>query len=92
MGGFKGGVQGVATAPPLPPKCQSHSAKCNTTYVLIYVEPLIYVAKRLVVVVVSSVQAVKLLSTLAVVHSEVLHLLKCQLGLNPVLKLSTRLN
>ena len=72
-----GGVQGVAT--PSPPNSQNHSAKCSATYVLMYVEALIHIAKRLVVVVVSSVQVVKPLSRPAVVHSEVLHL-ECPLG------------
>ena len=45
-----GGVQGVAT----PPNSQSHSIKCSTTNVLRYAQALIYIAKSLVVVVVSS--------------------------------------
>ena len=45
---------------PGPPKCKASSIT-------------IYIAKRLVVVVVSSIQVAKPLSRLAVVHSEVLH-------------------
>ena len=59
---------------------------------LIYAEALVYIAKRLLVVVVSSLQVVKLPARLSVVHSEVLHLLECQLGLDAVLELSARLN
>ena len=76
-----GGVQGVAT----PPNGQSHSIKCSTTNVLRYAQALIYIAKSLVVVVVSSKQVVKLLSRLTVVQAEVLHLLECLLGHNTVL-------
>ena len=68
-----------------PLKWSESQCKCSATYVLIYVEALIYmyIAKRLVVVVViSSVQVVKPLSRLSVVHSEVMHLLECLLGLN----------
>ena len=53
-GGGGGGVQGVAT----PPNGQSHSIKCSTTNVLIYAQALIYIAKSLVVVVVSSKRVV----------------------------------
>ena len=48
MGGFRGGVQGVAT----PPNGQSHSIKCSATDVLSHADALIYIAKSLVVVVV----------------------------------------
>ena len=59
-GGFRGGgVQGVATP---PPNGQSHSIKCSTTNVLRYAQALIYIAKSLVVVVVSSKRVVKPLS------------------------------
>ena len=76
-GGFRGGIQGVAT----PPNAgQSHSIKCSTTNVLRYAQALIYIAKSLVVVVVSSKRVVKPLSRLAVVQPEVLHLLECLLG------------
>ena len=71
-----GGVQGVAT----PPNGQSHSIKCSTTNVLRYAQALIYIAKSLVVVVVSSKRVVKPLSRQAVVQPEVLHLLECLLG------------
>ena len=57
--------------PPPPQNGQSHCAKCCAA-VPIYVEVLIYIAKRLVVVVVSSVQVVKPLSRLAMVHSDLL--------------------
>ena len=50
-----GGVQGVAT----PPNGQSHSIKYSTTNVLRYAQALIYIAKSLVVVVVSSKRVVK---------------------------------
>ena len=81
LGGGGGGVQGVAT----PPNGQSHSIKCSTTNVLRYAQALIYIAKSLVVVVVSSKRVVKPLSrlaapALAVVQPEVLHLLECLLG------------
>ena len=66
-GGFRGGVQGVAT----PPNGQSHSIKCSTTNVLRYAQALIYIARSLVVVVVSSKRVVKPLSRLAVVQPEV---------------------
>ena len=82
-GGFRGGVQGVAT----PPNGQSHSIKCSTTNVLRYAQALIYIAKSLVVVVVSSKRVVKPLSRLAVVQPEVLHLLECLLGHSTVLGL-----
>ena len=65
-----GGVQGVAT----PPNGQSHSIKCSATDVLSHADALIYIAKSLVVVVVSSIQVVKPLSRQVVVQSEVLHL------------------
>ena len=57
---------------------------------LIYADALIYIGKRLVVVVVGSVQVAKPLSRLPVVHSEVLHLLECLLGLDEVV--SARVN
>ena len=69
-----GGVQGVAT----PPNGQSHSIKCSTANVLRYAQALVYIAKSLVVVVVSSKRVVKPLSRL--VQPEVLHLLECLLG------------
>ena len=81
--GGGGGVQGVAT----PPDGQSHSIKCSTTNVLRYAQALIYIAKSLVVVVVSSKRVVKPLSRLAVVQPEVLHLLECLLGHSTVLGL-----
>ena len=59
-----------------PPNGQSHSIKCSTTNVLRYAQALIYIAKSLVVVVVSSKRVVKPLSRLAVVQPEVLHLLE----------------
>ena len=71
-GGGWGGVQGVAT-----PQMVSHSIKCSTTNVLRYAQALIYIAKSLVVVVVSSKRVVKPLSRLAVVQPEVLYLLEC---------------
>ena len=80
-----GGVQGVAT----PPNGQSHSIKCSTTNVLRYALALIYIAKSLVVVVVSSKRVVKPLSRLAVVQPEVLHLLECLLGHSTVLGLGS---
>ena len=52
MGGFGGGGCN-------PPNGQSHSVKCGATNVLIYAEALIYIAKWLVVVVVTSVPVVK---------------------------------
>ena len=56
-----------------------------------YALALIYIAKRLVVVVVNSKRVVKPLSRLAVVQPEVLHLLECLLGHSTVLGLgSTR--
>ena len=84
-GGGGGGVQGVAT----PPNGQSHSIKCSTTNVLRYAQALIYIAKSLVVVVVSSKRVVKPLSRLAVVQPEVLYLLECLLGHSTVLGLSS---
>ena len=85
-GGFNGGGGGVATPPPPPPpNGQSHSIKCSTTNVHRYVQALIYIAKSLVVVVVSSKRVVKPLSRLAVVQPEVLHLSECLLGYNTVL-------
>ena len=75
-GGEEGGVQGVATSP----NGQSHSIKRSTTNVLRYAQALIYIAKSLVVVVVSSKQVVKPLSRQAVVQPEVLRLLECLLG------------
>ena len=84
-GGFRGGVQGVAT----PPNGQSHSVKCSTTNVLRYAQALIYIAKSLVVVVVSSKRVVKPLSRLAVVQPEVLHLLECLLRHSTVLGLGS---
>ena len=71
-----GGVQGVAT----PPNGQSHSIKCSTANVLRYAQALVYIAKSLMVVVVSSKRVVKPLSRQAVVQPEVLHLLECLLG------------
>ena len=71
-----GGFRGVAT----PPNGQSHSIKCSTANVLRYAQALVYIAKSLVVVVVSSKQVVKPLSRQAVVQPEVLHLLECLLG------------
>ena len=69
--GGSGGVQGVAT----PPNGQSHSIKRSTANVL---SALIYIAKCLVVVVVSSMLVVKPLSRQAVVLSaQVLHSLEC---------------
>ena len=68
-----------------PQNGQSHSIKCSTTNVLRYAQALIYIAKSLVVVVVSSKQVVKPLSRLPVVQPEVLHLLECFLGHNTVL-------
>ena len=42
---WKGGDQGVAIPP--PPNGQSHSAKCSATVLIyMYVEALIYIAKR----------------------------------------------
>ena len=74
-----------------PPNGQSHSIKCSTTNVLRYAQALIYIAKSLVVVVVSSKRVVKPLSRQAVVQPEVLHLLECLLGHSTVLGLgSTR--
>ena len=49
MGGFRGGVQRVATP---PPNGQSHSIKYSTTDVLSLADALIYIAKNLVIVVV----------------------------------------
>ena len=73
-----------------PPKNgQSHSIKCSTTNVLRYAQALIYIAKSLVVVVVSSKRVVKPLSRQAVVQPEVLHLLECLLGHSTVLGLSS---
>ena len=46
-GGSRGGVSGVAT----PPNGQSYNIKCSTTDVLSHGDALIYLAKRLVVVV-----------------------------------------
>ena len=48
MGGFRGGVQGVAT----PPNGQSHTMKYSAINVFSRAGALIYIAKRLVVVVV----------------------------------------
>ena len=49
MGGFRGGVQGVAT----PPNGQSHTViKCSAIDVLSHADALIYIAMSLVVVVV----------------------------------------
>ena len=78
---------GVCTPPPPPPYGQSQSIKCSIADVLSHVDVLIYIANSLVVVVVSSIQVVhvKPLSRLAVVQSEVLHLLECLLGLSTVL-------
>ena len=63
----------------------SHSIKCSTTNVLRYAQALIYIAKSLVVVVVSSKRVVKPLSRQAVVQPEVLHLLECLPGHSTVL-------
>ena len=60
---------------------QQHSVKYSATTMLISVEPLIYIAEWLVVIVVSSVQIVKPHSRLSG-----LHLLECLLGLDAVLK------
>ena len=49
-----GGVQGVATPP--PPNGQSHSINYSAADVLSHADALIYLAKSLVVVVVSSIQ------------------------------------
>ena len=76
-----GGFRGLQP----PPNGQSHSIKCSTTDVLRYAQALIYIAKSLVVVVVSSKRVVKPLSRLAVVQPEVLHLLECLLGHSTVL-------
>ena len=70
----------------------THSIKCSATDVLNHADALIYIAKSLVVVVVSSIQVVKPLSRLVVVQSEVLHLLECLLGLSTVLMLSAQCN
>ena len=67
------GVQGVAT----PPNGQSHGIKCSTTNMRRYAQALTYIAKSLVVVVVSSKQVVKPHSRQAVVQPEGLHLLEC---------------
>ena len=75
-GGFRGGGGSGGCN---PPNGQSHSVKCSTTNVLRYAQALIYIAKSLVVVVVSSKRVVKPLSRLAVVQPEVLHLLECLL-------------
>ena len=48
MGGFRGGVQGVAT----PPNGQSHTIKYSAIDVLSHADALIYIAKGLVVVVI----------------------------------------
>ena len=78
-GGGGGGGSGGCNPPP-PPNGQSHSIKCSTANVLRYAQALVYIAKSLVVVVVSSKRVVKPLSRLAVVQPEVLHLLECLLG------------
>ena len=54
-----------------------------------YAQALIYIAKGLVVVVVSSKRVVKPLSRLPVVQPEVLHLLECLLGHSIVLGLGS---
>ena len=72
-----------------PPNGQNHSIKCSTTNVLRYAQALIYIAKSLVVVVVSSKRVVKPLSRQAVVQPEVLHLLECLLGHSTVLGLGS---
>ena len=66
-GGGGGGLQS--------PQSRNHSIKCSTTNVLRYAQALIYIAKSLAVVVVSSKRAVKPLSRPAVVKPEVLHCL-----------------
>ena len=90
-GGFRGGGVSEGCNPPPPPNGQSHCIKCSTTNVLRYAQALIYTAKSLVVVVVSSKQVVKPLSRQVVVQPKVLHLLECLLGHSTVLELgSTR--
>ena len=54
-----------------------------------YADTLIYIAKRLVVVVVSSVPVIKTLFRLAVAYSEDLLMLERLLGLNAVLMCTT---
>ena len=76
-----GGFRGLQPPPPPPQWSESQ----YTTDVLRYAQALIYIAKSLVVVVVSSKQVVKPLSRLAVVQPEVLHLLECLLGHSTVL-------
>ena len=85
-GGFRGGGSGDCN----PPNGQSHSIKCSTTNVLRYAQALIYIAKSLVVVVVSSKRVVKPLSRQVVVQPEVLHLLECLLGHSTVPGLARR--
>ena len=82
-GGFRGG--GFRGLQPPPPKWSESQYKISTTNVLRYAQALIYIAKSLVVVVVSSKQVVKPLSRQAVVQPEVLHLLECLLGHSTVL-------
>ena len=84
--GGGGGSRGCNPPPPPPPNGQSHSIKCSTTNVLRYAQALIYIAKSLVVVVVSSKRVVKLQ---VVVQPEVLHLLECLLGHSTVLGLGS---
>ena len=66
MDGFRGGVSGVATPPPHP-NGQKYSIEYSTTEVPSHAGALIYIAKSLVVVVVSSKRVVKPLTELAVV-------------------------
>ena len=74
LGGGGGGLRGLQ-----PPNDQSHS---STTNVLRYAQALIYIAKSLVVVVVSSKRVVKPLCRQAVLQPEVLHFLRYTVMLN----------